>query len=70
MNIPNWFRKMWRISTMDKPEGSDKIKARLFSVFIVVLIFLTKFIYDEFLNKQRSTSLAFLTKSTFLTLMV
>ena len=48
MNIPNWFRKMWRISTMDKLEGSDKIKARLFSVFIVVLIFLTKFIYEEF----------------------
>ena len=48
MNLPNWFRKMWRPSTMDKLEGSDKIKARLFSVFIVVLIFLTKFIYEEF----------------------
>jgi len=48
MNLPNWFKKMWRPSTMDKLEGSDKIKARLFSVFIVVLIFLTKFIYEEF----------------------
>ena len=48
MNLPNWFKKMWRTSSMDKLEGSDKIKARLFSVFIVVLIFLTKFIYEEF----------------------
>ena len=48
MNLPNWFKKMWRPSTMNKLEGSDKIKARLFSVFIVVLIFLTKFIYEEF----------------------
>ena len=48
MNLPNWFKKMWRISTMDKLEGSDKTKARLFSVFIVFLIFLAKFIYEEF----------------------
>ena len=48
MNLPDWFKKMWKLSTMDKLEGSDKIKARLFSVFIVVLIFLTKFIYEEF----------------------
>ena len=48
MNLPNWFKKMWRLSTMDKLEGSDKIKARLFSVFLVVLIFLSKFIFEKF----------------------
>ena len=48
MNFPNWFKKMWKLSTMDKLEGSDKIKARLFSIFLVVLIFLSKFIYEEF----------------------
>jgi hypothetical protein len=48
MNFPNWFKKMWKLSTMDKLEGSDKTKARLFSIFLVVLIFLSKFIYEEF----------------------
>tara|TARA_B100000963_G_scaffold333930_1_gene326686 strand:- start:16 stop:168 length:153 start_codon:yes stop_codon:yes gene_type:complete len=48
MKLPNWLEKMWKPSTMAKLEIPDKIKARLFSVFIVVLIFLTKFIYEEF----------------------
>jgi hypothetical protein len=48
MKLPNWFMKMWLPSTFAKLEGSDKIKARLFSIFIVVLIFLTKFINEEF----------------------
>ena len=39
MKLPNWFKKMWLPSTMAKLEGSNKIKARLFSVLIVVLIF-------------------------------
>ena len=48
MKLPYWFRKMWRTSTFHELEGPDKVKARLFSVLIVVLIFLAKFIYDEF----------------------
>tara|TARA_B100000963_G_C22166476_1_gene468318 strand:+ start:177 stop:332 length:156 start_codon:yes stop_codon:yes gene_type:complete len=51
MKIPNWFRKMWFPSTMAKLEGNDKIKARIFSVLLVVLIFLLKFVYDEFQGK-------------------
>ena len=48
MKLPYWFRKMWRTSTFQELEGPDKVKARLFSVLIVVLIFLAKFIYGEF----------------------
>ena len=39
MKLPYWFRKMWRTSTFQELEGPDKVKARLFSVLIVVLIF-------------------------------
>tara|TARA_A200000113_G_scaffold107525_1_gene96566 strand:+ start:182 stop:334 length:153 start_codon:yes stop_codon:yes gene_type:complete len=48
MKLPYWFRKMWRTSTFQELEGPDKTKARLFSVLIVVSIFLAKFIYEEF----------------------